>query len=720
MSTTWSMPMNQPVFVWQHLDMNGRVIGNIRRYVDHDGSKSDIPYYHFENDTFKAGIPEQIKHKGYPLFGLETFCDPSKPLIICEGQKSQAAFAGLGFQCVTSILGANNAHCSNWDTIKNASMIYLIPDNDESGEKYIQDVHQMLSTFPVKIIRLPDLCNKGDICDWIKQQPEIGYWNELTSLKDNPSRDILHERLQQIMNDNLHDVPPEWTLADWAEPEVIQHVLLPVEPLQDCLIPEPFREWITDVAERMQCPKDFIAVAAIAITASIIGAGCGIKPKQQDDWLVIPNLWGGIIGRPGMLKTPAVSEVMQLLSQLEREAKKIFDARLAEHQADLEFYKAEKEALKSAMLNSKKLSLKNKSENESYDALSLKDKFSHLSEPEKPIWKRFKTNDATIEKLSELLVDNPRGLLLYRDELMGLLSSWDQEGRESDRAFFLEAWNGYGSLTTDRIGRGTVHTENLCVSIYGNTQPAKLTRYLYQAMRGMDNDGLLQRFQLLIYPDEPTDWQLIDRKPNYQAKERASGIIKNLVEMDFVQVGAVKDPHDRFPSFHFDDEAQKYFYIWLTELETEKLHKEDQPILMEHLAKYRSLMPSLALLFHLIDVADGKGGDKVSFNATALAIGWCNYMESHARRIYGMASQGARQSTINLCKKIQAGELTSPFSLRDVYKKEWALLDEKEVVQKACEELIESGWLKREIPLHEMGRPKMPMYAINPKVKIKS
>lgn len=368
------------------------------------------------------------------------------------------------------------------------------------------------------------------------------------------------------------------------------------------------------------------------------------------------------------------------------------------------------------MLNSKKQTLKNTSTNENYDSLSLRDKFSHLSEPEKPIWKRYKTNDATIEKLSELLSENRRGLLLYRDELIGLLASWDQEGRESDRAFFLEAWNGYESLTTDRIGRGTIHTENLCVSIFGNTQPTKLMRYLHHAIRGLDNDGLLQRFQVLVYPDEPNDWRLIDRKPDQQAKERVLSIIKNLVEMDFVQAGATKEPSDRFPFFRFDEEGQQLFYHWLTELEKEKLRQDEQPILLEHLAKYRSLMPSLALIFHLIEIAEGKPSHAISYDSTLLAIGWCNYLENHARRIYGMTTEGVRQSTIKLAKKIQRGELTSPFSLRDIYRKHWALLDDKEVVQKACEELIDLGWLKPEIFLYEIGRPKLLSYIVNPKI----
>jgi len=405
--------------------------------------------------------------------------------------------------------------------------------------------------------------------------------------------------------------------SEWCEPEPIQQTLLPVIGLPKGNIPDAYRDWVCDIAHRMQCPVDYIAVALIVVTASIIGAGCGIKPKQKDDWLVIPNLWGGIVGRPGKMKTPAVSEVMQPLGKLEADAKQAFDLSMATYQAELEDYKAEKEALKSAMLNTKKQALQNKLVK--LDSLALKNRLLQLLEPKKPIWKRYKTNDATIEKLSELLADNLRGLLIYRDELIGLLSTWDQEGREGDRAFFLEAWNGYGSLTTDRIGRGTVHTENLCLSIFGNTQPAKLIQYLHHAMRGMDNDGLLQRFQLLIYPDDLPAWKLIDREPNELAKEQVFNILQNLSTMDFTKYGAIKEAKDRFPYFRFDDDAQDLFFHWLKELEQTILESDDQPIVIEHLSKYRSLVPSLALVFHLIEVANGATNTQINYDTTLKA-----------------------------------------------------------------------------------------------------
>jgi Protein of unknown function (DUF3987) len=70
--------------------------------------------------------------------------------------------------------------------------------------------------------------------------------------------------------------------------------------------------------------------------------------------------------------------------------------------------------------------------------------------------------------------DNPKGLLLFRDELSGFLHTMDRPGHETDRAFYCEAWNGTGTFTYDRIGRGTMHIRAACVSVLGGIQPGPL------------------------------------------------------------------------------------------------------------------------------------------------------------------------------------------------------------------------------------------------------
>ena len=311
------------------------------------------------------------------------------------------------------------------------------------------------------------------------------------------------------------------------------------------------------------------------------------------------------------------------------------------------------------------------------------------------------------------------GLLIFRDELIGLLASWDKEGRESDRAFHIEAWNGFGSNTTDRIGRGTIHTENLCEAIFGGIQPSKLISYLHQAVQNIENDGLIQRFQLLVYPDEPKRWQLVDEYPNHEEKNRAFGVIETLADMDFAQHGATLDEGAKAPYFRFANDAQEFFFEWLTTLENEKLRRADEePIMIEHLGKFRSLLPSLALIFHLVEIADGTGMGTVSLRAAQQAAQWCDYLEAHARRIYGLVSDINIQAASRLARKIEEGRLTDGFSVRDVYRKGWGLLGTPDLAQAALDELVEAGWLRQEQQqAKEVGQKPLPVFRINPKVK---
>jgi hypothetical protein len=47
-------------------------------------------------------------------------------------------------------------------------------------------------------------------------------------------------------------------------------------------------------------------------------------------------------------------------------------------------------------------------------------------------------------------------------------------------------------------------------------------------------------------------------------------------------------------------------------------------------------MPSLALIFHIIKIADGRKDKGVTLESAEQAAACCEYLESHARRIYGM------------------------------------------------------------------------------------
>ena len=167
----------------------------------------------------------------------------------------------------------------------------------------------------------------------------------------------------------------------------------------------------------------------------------------------------------------------------------------------------------------------------------------------------------------------------------------------------------------------------------------------------------------------------------------------------------------------FSDDAQELFIAWLHDLQAILSNPDNSPTIREHFGKYRSLMPSLALQFHLIDIADGMSSSPVSLSAAQMAAEWCEYLETHSRRIYGMAEDITARAAGSLAKKILAGKLENNFTAREVQRKSWELLTEKEVVNGAIQDLVEANWLREiKLPKTTKGGPTKVEYEINPKI----
>lgn len=476
----------------------------------------------------------------------------------------------------------------------------------------------------------------------------------------------------------------------WPEPKPIQAALHPVPAFDpETLLPEALRGWVMDEADRMPCPPDFVAVGALVTLGAIIGARCAIKPKARDSWLIVPNLWGGIVGLPSAKKSPAIGAALKPLDRLIARAMEAHQANLEAFEADKTVFEAKKDAIegriKAAAKDAKKGDL---------DSIAKELQGHRQQSPETPILRRYKSNDTTVEKLGELLRENPAGLLVLRDELVGLIASWDKEGREGERAFYLEAWNGNASFDTDRIGRGSIFIPNLCVSIFGGIQPDKLTGYLEQAANALANDGMLQRFQLLVYPDHrPWEWR--DRIPAKEARDQTYAVFDALAEFDPEAWGAAPaDDFAKFPHFRFDEAAQEIFIEWSGDLHRVKMPAEDHPIIAQHLAKFDKLFPALALILHLVDCAATGQRGAVTVESALRAAAWCEYLEAHARRCYGLLTDDGLRAAQALADKVRQGKLADGFTARDVRRNQWRALTTDEAVQAALDWLEDEGWLR--------------------------
>src|SRR4051812_6512956 len=131
--------------------------------------------------------------------------------------------------------------------------------------------------------------------------------------------------------------------------------------------------------------------------------------------MIVPNLWGGMVGLPSAKKSPAIGAALKPLDRLISRAMELHRTAVEHFDADKTVFEAKKEAIefriKAAAKDAKKGDL---------DSIARELQSYRQQAPEAPILRRYKSNDTTVEKLGELLRENPSGLLVMRDELVGL------------------------------------------------------------------------------------------------------------------------------------------------------------------------------------------------------------------------------------------------------------------------------------------------------------
>lgn len=481
-----------------------------------------------------------------------------------------------------------------------------------------------------------------------------------------------------------------YMINQWPQYTVPQPLPEPrpaVLPFQSRMLPEAIRDYVFDVADRQQSLPDFVAVAAIVGLSGLLGRKALICPKQFDDWSVTPNQWGAIIGRPSAMKSPSMKEALKPLRQFDTKAAQQFEEDKLTHEEECQLNELEKLAAK----DKAKKALKADNRQQAKEALKI------IDCPIPPIRQRLVVNDATIEKLGELLNENSNGLILVRDELSGWLAKLNKEEYQSDRAFYLECFDGNGNYTYDRIGRGTIEIQNCTLSIIGGIQPSKIATLVRDAIKGTSDDGLIQRFQLAIWPDDIGSWVWIDRAPNQQAKEKYYAVFEMIHCLHF------NTPNGEPYYLRFTHEAQQLFIKWMKEIQDTARKPDIHPALESHMLKMPQTIASLALLFEIID-----GGRKtVGVEATVRALDWADYLLSHAKRLYSLAINHSLDGARLILER--KSKLPNPLTTRDIQRKGWSGLDGIDGVNDALNWLIDYGHIQAKTlsAADTNGRPKI-------------
>jgi hypothetical protein len=250
----------------------------------------------------------------------------------------------------------------------------------------------------------------------------------------------------------------------------------------------------------------------------------------------------------------------------------------------------------------------------------------------------------------------------------------------------------------------------------GTTQPVRIAEYVRRANAdGAGGDGMLQRFGLMVWPDAPPTWKNVDRFPDSAARETVWRLFSRLAELDMNAVlkMGTKSVFDKIPSVRFSEGASDEFLQWRTDLENRLRAGEMSPALEGHVAKYRKLVPALALINHLADCPDGEVSEAALLKALALT----EYAESHAKRIYGGGNAVEVAAGQAILKHVQAGDLKDGFTARDVRRHQWAHLGDRGHVQMGLDLLVELGHLAgQEVGTCARGGRPTIAYSINPTI----
>jgi hypothetical protein len=274
--------------------------------------------------------------------------------------------------------------------------------------------------------------------------------------------------------------------AGW--PEIEQTLLedgrglVPTLPI-DVFLHE-WARWIGDSAESAGTPIDYVAQGVLAAVSAVCGAG--VMAQVSTAWAEPLVLWQALVGWPSSGKSPALAATRNLLGEIEDllrgrdgERRNSHDARAEEARLIGDQWR---ERCAIALADGK--------------TLPPRPMEAHYDEVYVP--SQIVVSDATLEALADVVAGNPRGVILWRDELAAWLANLGRYANGgSDRAHWLEAWAAAGVTVNRRSRNQPLHLRKFPVSVIGSIQPDRIA----EALSGGD-DGMAARF-LYAWPDAP-------------------------------------------------------------------------------------------------------------------------------------------------------------------------------------------------------------------------
>ena len=581
-----------PVATYHYRTASGETIGYVCRF-EYDGKKETLPLCLAVNrDTGVTEWRWLSFAKPRPLYGLDCM-RPDKNILLVEGEKTANAarliFAGM--DVLTWAGGANAVAHADFTPIAGRSVV-MWPDADDAGIEAMRRIFEMHGhTFKdCRVVPVSDQLPKGwDLADDAPEGFDPVAYAKASIL---PAGEYF---IEPASSDEIQQ--PSEPPADFGHPMDIFGRNKPRKIPID-LFPAAIRDYILDQSELIGCDYSVIGMSAIVAAAGCIDDGIKLQPKRNNhQWVESARLWVAAIGDPSSKKTPAIDQATRHLRRIDVQLAGENQRAMADYNKQLEDHKEAKK----------------------------QDKKTPFDQP-KPPNKRLMVGDTTVEALSDIALDNPRGLICMRDELSGWFASMDAyksggaKGVNKDRSLWLEAYNGK-PMTIDRVTRGSLLVPNWSVSMIGGIQPEMIK----SVANSMGHDGLLQRFMVVVADDPRPD---VDRVPNMASVNAFSEL--------FDQLYAMQPTEDRVLLSEGAHAVRERFDS--VQIRLCNAMRDVSPHLSAWVAKWPGLFSRLLLTYHVIECASQRKfptNERVSKQTAEMVEHLiCGYLFSHSTYFY--------------------------------------------------------------------------------------
>lgn len=574
---------------WTYTDAAGQPVGVVVRWDLPDG-KTIRPVSR-SGDGWRVGAMPAPR----PLYRLPELT-AADHIVVVEGEKCADAACKLGFAATTSAGGASAPGLTDWGPLKGKD-VTILPDNDEPGERYAREVAGLVhkaGARSVRIVRLkdlaPDLPLGGDLADILADARLCG----IPMGESAAAGELLMFLLHKIRE------TAEWRPEESAEPAGPEPAeVLDYKPFPVAVLPEPIRGFVDAGARAIVCDPAFVALPLLTALGAAIGNTRRVRLKRG--WSAPPLLWTAIVGESGTSKSPALDLALQFTRDRQ-------DKAFCEHDERQREFKA------------------------AMDRWSAAPKAERGPAPEQPKpCERFAVSDTTVEALATRLAENPRGLLLARDELAGWLASFDRyvnRARTSSDAANWLSMHHAGPVTIDRKTgeQRTLHVPRAFIAVTGGVQPGILARALNQEHR---DSGFAARLLFAFPPRRVKVWSEAEVE-----EQLVAAVAKVFDKLYSLQPDTELGGKPRPGLVRLDPEARASFLDYYGRHAAE--HAELEGDLSAAWSKLEEAAARLALILHLVRWANGEVKDERTLDATSMQAGiaLAEWFKHEARRVY--------------------------------------------------------------------------------------